>query len=91
MSTFKVSINWQLIETAPREHNESLLLCRYPYRPCIGRWWQPTEDATGRWLAIDPEGLFEDDDAFEEHMSESRYDPTHWAVMFEGPTEDDLP
>jgi len=87
MSPFKCAINWRPIETAPKKHSEPLLLCCGPYRPCIGMWWQPDPEHQGRWVSEDPEGRFESDAEFEAYLHGSRYDPTHWAPMIEGPEE----
>jgi len=75
---------WRLIETCPKEHGASILLCRWEAPPAVsaigeGYWWQ--EDAsTGYWA-------FNEFTPSEDMDKPSRFDaPTHWQPLPASPT-----
>lgn len=69
---------WQPIETAPRDGTMLLTVIK-GYRPCISHWFMPL----ARWTP-NPESFMEFEH-FDEWLSGSSYEPTHWMQLPEGP------
>ena len=65
-------MNWQPIETAPKD-GTNILLCKAPFTALVGRF----DDDLG-WVDFD-----EDEDALREVWIEegTEYEPTHWMPL----------
>jgi hypothetical protein len=80
---------WQDISTAPKDGTR-IILCvagylpdgsYVAYEPCCGQWFRD------QWVSFDPEGVFESDDALNDYLGGTQYNPTVWMPMPRPPVD----
>ena len=71
---------WQTIDSAPKDGTH-ILACRMWFIPQIVKWVD--HDGLAKW-SIDPEHFMEEEHFHEYHIG-TRYEPTHWMPLPEGP------
>lgn len=73
-------MEWQPIETAPKDESR-ILLIRIGFQVCIGYWLTKYS----KWATTDPED-YPDVETWEAEELGSRYHPTHWMPLPEPPS-----